>query len=471
MFEATGNILVNNKTLVDIGIKGKELDIQSALLLIPDKYKKNINAYESEGEFYFNAKIKGGISDGKMPRVNANFGINDANITHRENNIILQKVNLKGSFTNGKNCDAQSCVLTLNSFNASLNKGLINGELTIKDFNNLFIDSKIKANIALEELQNFAKFDTIETISGQLKLDVALNGKWDEISFISTDKTTTTGSLVLEDMGLKIKNYALAFTKINGDFNFDNNSLIVNNFSGNADNSDFQIEGVFKNIISYLFKKNQQLVVEATLNSKNIDLNQLLENKNKEENKSSESVYKLYFSEHVDLNLNSTINHLFFRKFEATNIKGLVKLKDKKMIVDSILFSTMNGSVATTGVIDGSDPSKLLINCFSEVKNIDITKMFIAFENFGQTNITNKNIKGIATANIQFKAPISDELKVDMDNIYANIDMTIDKGELNNVESMKSLSKFIALQELMNMKFSTLKNQIEIKNQTLLFPK
>ena len=49
--------------------------------------------------------------------------------------------------------------------------------------------------------------------------------------------------------------------------------------------------------------------------------------------------------------------------------------------------------------------------------------------------------------------------------------MTIANGELNNVESMKSLSRFIALKELENIRFATLKNQIEIKKQVITIPK
>jgi hypothetical protein len=97
--------------------------------------------------------------------------------------------------------------------------------------------------------------------------------------------------------------------------------------------------------------------------------------------------------------------------------------------------------------------------------------MFEQFENFGQTAITSKNIKGTATAKINFASILEPSLKMDMDKLYAGIDMTIENGELNNVESMKSLSRFIELKDLENVKFATLKNQFEIKNQVITIPK
>jgi VCBS repeat-containing protein len=97
--------------------------------------------------------------------------------------------------------------------------------------------------------------------------------------------------------------------------------------------------------------------------------------------------------------------------------------------------------------------------------------MFESFENFGQTAVTDKNLKGLATAKIQFASMLSPELKMDPDKLYAGVDMTIENGELNNVETMKSLSRFIELKDLENVRFSTLKNQIEIKNQIINIPK
>ena len=60
---------------------------------------------------------------------------------------------------------------------------------------------------------------------------------------------------------------------------------------------------------------------------------------------------------------------------------------------------------------------------------------------------------------------------MDLDKLYAGVEMTIENGEMNNVEAMKSLSRFIELKDLENIRFSTLKNQIEIKNQVITIPK
>jgi len=244
---------------------------------------------------------------------------------------------------------------------------------------------------------------------------------------------------------------------------------VVNDFKGKISKSDFQLKGFFRNIVGFLMEDKQDITIEASLKSSLIDLNEILASD--ENNSSKTSSYKLNFSDRVNANLSTEVEQIIFRKFDATNVKGLINLRNKKMSLDPLSFSTFNGTVSASGVIDGSDSTKLIITSFSDINKINVTKMFYAFENFGQQSVTDKNIKGTANAKIQFAAVVSPQLQIDMDKLYAAADINIDNGELINVEAMKSLSKFIELKDLENIKFSTLKNQIEVKKQNVIIPK
>jgi AsmA-like C-terminal region len=470
LFEVFGSLInKGNEPIVNFGLKGKDMDVKSVLSLVPNKYKGKINDYVSDGIFYFDALIQGVVSEKQMPQITADFGISNADITQVKDDLRLHNVNLKGHYFSGNKNTNESSLLTLIPFSASIDQGKIEGELTIRDIENPSFSGKVKADMNLENLQKFMKLDTIESVNGSLMVDVLFSGEGRNVSSGNYENITTSGDLKIRNVNFKLKNYTLGFNGFNGEFKFDNNDLAVNTFSGNVASSDFELKGFFRNIIGFLIKENQNITVDATLTSKNIDLNELLANK--ESDAPSGNKYKLKFSDLVDVNLNSEIEHLVFRKFDASNIKGLIKLKDKKMVVDPIVLSTMNGKITTSGLIDGSDSTRILITCFSDIDRINITKMFEQFENFGQTAVTYKNLKGVATAKIQFASVLDSELKMDLDKLYAGVDMTIENGELNNVEAMKSLSRFIELKDLENIRFSTLKNQIEVRSQVISIPR
>jgi hypothetical protein len=470
LFEVFGSVIsANEEPIVNIGIKGKGMDIRSVLSLIPEKYKGKINDYESNGEFYFDALIQGSIGKGNVPEISADFGIRSADITQVKNDFTLKNVNLKGRYSNGNKQKNESSLLELRSFSANIGQGKISGELKMKDLDQPSFSGHLTANATLQEVQGFIKIDTVESVSGQLKMDATFSSDGKQKGTNDYENIITSGDLTISDANIKLKNNSLNFKDINGSFKFDNNDLAVNQFSGKISESDFELKGFFRNIVGFLLKEDQDVTIEASLRSDHINLDELLANK--EEDRTTKDKYKLKFSEHINANLNTEIKHLHFRKFEAANIKGIVKLKDKKMVLDPIVLSTMNGTISTSGLVDGSDSTNILVTCFSDVNKINISKMFYEFENFGQANITDKNIKGAASAKIQFVCVLSPELQMEMDKLYVGVDMSIDNGELNNVESMKSLSRFISLKELENIRFATLSNQIEIKKQVISIPR
>ena len=470
LFEVAGNVIAaNNESVMNLGVRGKDMDIKSLLSLIPEKYKDKINNYKSDGEFYFSSTIKGSFAGKQTPKIVADFGVTKADITELKDNITLHNVNLKGHYTNGNKEDKQTSTLTINPFSASLNKSIISGDISMHNLENPSFDGKIKVDFSLDELQKFIKVDTIETINGQVKLNAEFSGDGKDVETGTYDNISTSGDLSIINTNVKLKKNSLAFSNINGDFKLNNNDLTVTNFTGNAGSSDFALKGVLRNLVGFILKDKENITVETSFNSKNINLDELLSNKDK--TSESNSKYKLRFSDHINVNLNSNIQHLVFRKFDATNIQGIIKLKDKKLYADSVMVSTMNGKINTSGMVDASDSTKILVTCFTNMDSINITKLFYEFENFGSTSITDKNIKGIATVKIQFASELSPELTINQKKLYSGIDLKIENGELNNVEALKSLSRFISLNDLENIHFATLKNKIEIKNQEVSFPK
>ncbi|MFA4852702.1 MAG: AsmA-like C-terminal region-containing protein, partial [Bacteroidales bacterium] len=164
------------------------------------------------------------------------------------------------------------------------------------------------------------------------------------------------------------------------------------------------------------------------------------------------------------------IGKLDFKKFNATGISGKVRMKNKQLLINPLTFSSMDGETEGLVMIDGSQKEKLLISCDAKIKNVNITKLFYEFGNFGQNSMKDENLKGIVTSDVQFAGVWSNDLKPDQDKIYAKADIKIEEGELLNYAPMKGLSKFLKISDLSDVKFTTLHNQIEIKNRTIHIP-
>ncbi len=468
----TGTIenIDSTSTSLDIAIKGDDMNIQSVLSLLPNEYKKYSESYKSAGNFTAEAKIKGNVNKTEFPTMNAIFQIQNGKVTEKESGISLNEVNLNGIFDNGDSHSLKSSSIKLKTFSANLKGGKLNGNLFVRNFINPTIELEIKTNFALAELKYFVKIDTLQNLKGSAEATINFRGNFNANNgFTSEDyrKAQTSGAVILHDVNFVFKNSPHEFKNVNGSLLINNNDIAINNLQGKILDSDFELNGFLRNVLSYLLVDGERLSIDATLKSKKINLTQLLASNGK----SNDTSFVFKLSEKVDFNLNSNIEQLEFKKFEATNITGIMILKNQKLAFNPIHFSTMNGDVDAKGIIDATKERTFDVICDATLRHINITQLFYQFENFGQHTLTDKNVKGYLTSSIQFSSQWKNTLQVDESKTKAKADISVDNGELKDFEPMLNLSRYIAVEELKSIGFSTLKNQIEIKNRVITIPK
>ena len=137
----------------------------------------------------------------------------------------------------------------------------------------------------------------------------------------------------------------------------------------------------------------------------------------------------------------------------------------------------------TMNVIDGNIESNkleysenklndLILKSQMKFDNINISDLFNSFNNFGQSFMTDENIQGIASSDINLEVMWNGETDtLYPESLYMDADLKIINGELINFQPMYELSNYISIQELENIKFDTLKNEITIKNKKVKIPK
>ncbi len=458
---------------IDVFFKTKDLDIESAFSILPEKYFVLFKDYESKGEFYFNAHVAGKTDDVNRPVVKVDFGITKTDIMHLSSGIVLKDVHLLGSYYNAGSKD----YLDIKSFSTQTINGNISGSIRLDNTDNPIVNASLKANMPLENIRQLTCMDTLwnyplQSMSGSVNINFTYKGRLKESSkYVKSDfdNMIFSGDLSFVDAGLKIRNSNFSLDSISGSLLFNNNSITINSLSGKTKNSDFYFKGELNNVLSYYLSDRASLSVAATFQSNFFDLNEFLLDQH--ESTKRDTVYRISFSPLLNFNLKTDIGKFTFRKFEANNLRGNFVLKNKKLIGDPIVFSTMDGAFEASGMVDGENDSLFLITCDAKLKKININKLFYQFENFSQNTLTQANLKGLITADVQFASIWTSDLTVDLNRIYAKSNLTIEKGELINFEPLKALSKYVAVSELQSIKFETLQNQIEIKDQKIFIPK
>lgn len=468
-FNLSGNFIdKENSTVLNIVSEGDNLSIESIFSLFPPEQQEKLKSYKTKGNITYKSTIKGNYSFTENPDFEASFNVSNGEIFEKTSELSLTQLSVKGNFINKKGSLTK---LILQNFNANFGAGHINGDYTITDFNNPFIEFKSVANIDILSAKSFFKLDTLEVANGQLDLNIAYSGYIREITNIKAQdlqQLKATGQVRITNGDFKLVNYPYLLTGLNSSFQFNNNEISIDSLITNINNSYISLEGSFKNLLAYLFIDDQKLLVNATFYSKKIILDELLLD---ESSTKKDTVYTLNLPGNLSFNLNARVDTFMFRKFKAENFTAQLRLQNKQFTATNVNFNAMHGKISGDFTLDDTAPDEITMTSSADIKTINIRELFNQFENFGQEYFIEDNINGVTTTTVQFASVWNKKLELNKDKLYVLADLTIYKGELINYKPALALGKFIEISELDDIKFSTLHTQIEIKNQLINIPK
>jgi hypothetical protein len=450
-------------TFIDVAIKSKKAGLKEILSLIPGVYTEKLSQYDYSGLVQFDLEIKGQMSDKESPLILSTFSTEKASLTPKGTSYSLRNISFKGSFSNRISTSRPYERLQISNATGMLENQPFQLNLLMEDFSNPWINLSAKSKVNLEVLSKFYMPDTMEGMWGQINVDAQIKGKVKESgSWISS------GNIELKDAGFKLKKSAVEFSGFQGFMSLVGNRLTLTGMQGKAAGSDFKVDGSFDNVYAYLLSENEMVNGNAHIVCRNLDLNELLEDKSAVA--SLDTTYRLDFSHRIRMNLNVQIGMLTFRKFQAWQLKGQVDLRNKVLTGNAISFKAFEGSVSLNGAMDAARPDSVLISCDAQLQKLDVTEVFTQLGNFGQEVMKDSNVKGKLTASVQFISTWSKNLNCNFNKIYARSNVLIEKGELLNFEPMLALSKYLKSADLKTIKFETLQNEIEISNQMIKIP-
>jgi len=439
-----------------------DLQIAALLSLLPQNYRESVSDYESKGLLYAKGTIEYNGTNSLV--FLSDFGLESATITYKPGATSAENVQLIGKVK----YSANSTFLDLKNIHLNLNGEKITGDCSVRDFNNPFVKISADASVNLEDLINFWPIDTLTMLKGQLNLSTTCEG--------------LVSDLKGQAFGQKVKLDLLATVKLlEAQFKGDDKSYAIENcelqaHDGRIDvkdlklkrgKSDLILNGTIPGMFNYLLDNTAPLIISGSLEAQNIRMEDFIA----EAVQNNTVNEKALIPANMRFNLDAKIAKFSFGKFEATAITGDIEIKDQKAIVNEIRLRSMGGEAAINAFIDNSKKNKLDLVLESNLDNIDISELFRQMNNFGQTTLKENNIKGVGTATIDFSGAWNNNLDVNEKSIVSNCNLIIDRGELNDFEPLLILSRFVAIDELKRIKFSSLQSNIQIANSTITLPR
>ncbi len=460
-----------------LDIKTKNIDYKKASLLLSDNIKQRLDSFVVEKPIDVRAIIDGRTLPNKLPLVDVEAKIENNDITIPFGRFT--NASLTGRYNNqvikSEPCsDENSGFYFINCSAKWENISVTSDTVKIINLEHPIMDCKVHTSFELSELNDLLGTNTIEFSSGNCKADVSYHGI---VMKSDTASASIFGNINLEKASLIYIPRNLLFTNCSGSLIFDDKDFFVKALKAHIGNSDLLMNGSVKNLTSLIDKSPEKLVLNWNITSPKIVLSDFTSFLNKRsitvsKKKSSKKLLKL--ANQVDKILNDcsvelqvNADRLIYKKFNADKVAANLQLTDKMLTLKNVLVQHAGGTLVLNGSLtEGANQNLIQIN--SNMNNVDVTKVFTAFDNFGQDGITDKNLKGLLSAKIALSGIISSKAEIDQNSLKGVIDLHIKDGELINFEPVKKISQTaFKNRDFSDIRFADLTDKLEINGSEI----
>lgn len=272
----------------------------------------------------------------------------------------------------------------------------------------------------------------------------------------------------LTDLDGKFRVHPLKLEDFGGRIHYEKEFLTVTDFGGKMGTSDFKVSMGYdigeadslKNKRNFFHLTSLSLNLDALMGFESIDVDT--------NHQEAFNVFEIPFTE---MEFTAEIGKMNYHTFWLENITVAARTtSDHYIYLDTLGLKAADGTLGVQGYFNGSDPDHIYFHSTIKASKLDLDKLLIKFENFGQDYLINENLHGKVSGTITSKFLVYPDLTPIIDKSEAKMDLTVYQGSIVNFAPLSAMSTYFSDRNLNNIRFDTLSNTFDLKDGVLNIP-
>jgi hypothetical protein len=412
----TGSVGIHEDINIDITFAAEKTDFKSVLGLVPAVYMKNFETITTTGFFTLSGSIKGVYNDKQMPNAGINLAIENAMFKYPALPKSVNNINIKANaWYDGSVFDRTT--LDVDKLHFEMAGNPFDAEAHVKTpASDMQVAAKFVGKIDFNSILDVIPLDDI-ALKGLLECDFALAGRMSSLENKQYEDFDARGELILT--GVDFKNPSLPQTvKIaKTQLNLTPRRVEMTNFDALIGNTDIALNGSLENFIPFVLK-GATVSGNLNLKSDNIDLNDFMSSKEKDE-KSKETVEKpedssrmsvIEVPKNVDFAVKVDIGSLLFDKLIINDVSGALLVRDGKLQMQNLAMNTLEGNIALSGEYNTQDIKAPSVIFDANIKQVDTASAISSFKILQKILPQPQNYAGKVSANLALSGILDEHL-------------------------------------------------------------
>lgn len=464
--KTNGSIDYSEKSELDIHFNNAKAPVKKLISILPASAIQSLDGINLDGSIKLVGRFVGKTYGKNNPSFDLDFETDNMDIALAENKLAINKITASGGLkmpnVNNTSTSTFSCAIK----NVSTGSNSLMGKLDVSNLERPSIQWDGIVDLEAALISGLADIDGVDINTGRVKIDGQLALVYDiEKETLQPNSLKYTGKAEIQGVSGAVQNPNLAIKNLDADLSANNDKMVVNSAKLAYNNTTASLKGVVTNYKS-MFDEEVKTTLLGELEIDGLVVNELYADvdSNASHTASTSEISPIK----LDLKLNLT--NFKYNDFEAQSLTGTLVSDRTKLQISRCNIEALEGNtIASIGLKKWG--SNFLLDINSDIKKVNISELFREFNNFEQTEITHEHISGVLTGTILAKVILDENFEPIMPKLYAKANIVVENGALVNYEPLQELSSFVNIEDLKNVKFQTLKTEIEIFDQTIFIPR
>ena len=368
-------------------------------------------------------------------------------------------------------------------------KNNIKGRALITNPDNPKIDAHFKTRMKFKQLKKLLPSEFVELKKGYFKMDLVYQSPlYDSMTaenYLLNAKVDGSAEIVDGKIFYNYRDFE--FKDIYAHFSFDQKSIYIRDLDMLVNGNRLISSGESKDFFPFFILPNRKANIELNVTSPYFDLGSFTTPHGIEKKKTAIPFITADTTESIlsntgtlidqllgkgSLEMSTDIKVLAYENFKADKVKGKISFQPDSVQLNNLKMEIAKGIFTLDGALSGVALHSPKLELAVKMEQNDMQEIFRQFKDFGQEQFGHKNLKGNASANLQFKADINSNYSILPKTMLGDIQLQFSGGELINVKALEDLSGFLFRKRKLNhVHFDTLATTINIRGNNMYLNK
>jgi len=453
---------------LNLTLTSTKADVAQLLSLVPREYMEGAEGITSTGTFQFSMNISGEVGETVQPAVRGTFTVSNGSIRYPALPKSITNINVQGSFERppaigGRKPQGK---FTLEKFSATLGTSTIGGALSIVDFDDPMLSASFRGNLNLGEVKEYYPLDPGTDLTGAITGDFSISGKAKVQTSIKAN-----GRLEFKNVTIKTATSPKPLRNLNGSIAFNNQLIESKQLTMTIGESDMQLAFTMRNYLALVMEeaaaagKPSMLV---TLTSRQLRTADLMPDETRAQPETKQAAGAKGDKETqaallptMDVDASVSIGKFVTEKFEFTDARGSVKIRDGVITLQNFSVNAFQGSVVARGMLDVRRMDRRPFDLNLDITGVEANAFLPKFTSFGN------NMFGKFSMNTSIRGDLNDTLGLNTKTLAGQGTVQVFDGKLVGYPLTMKLADYTGVNELREVQFKNWSNAYTIADGRL----